>query len=159
MKKRILLLLVFFFAISQTIVSDALSTSLVKYDASKGEYRRLDEDRDYIIGKIVNIAYELQHRAGGANAQDALYSKGRQGLKTTGGQIWTFIDNIKGQQLQWEKDFLGKYAKVVGWIFHDAQYIEVDSFSIEGKEFVWHAVSGIFKPQKKETKKSQPKEL
>jgi len=64
---------------------DCSAVSLIKYDASKGEYRRRDEERSYIVGKVVTIAYELQHRSGGADAQDALFSKGRQGLITSGG--------------------------------------------------------------------------
>lgn len=132
------------FIVLISFVADAFSEPLVKFDASKGEYRRRDEERVYIVGKIINIAYELQHRPSGAETQDALYSKGRQGLKTSGGRIWTLVDNIKGQQLQWDKQFLNKYVKILGWVYHDAQYIEVDSFTVEGHEFVWNKNRSTF---------------
>ena len=116
------------------------------YDASKGEYRRLPEERVFIVGRIVDIAQELQHRPGGADSQPALFSKGRQGLKTSGGTIWTFVDNIKGQSLQWDKQFLGKYVRIHGWAFHDAQYIEVESFTANEIDFKWNKKSSSFQP-------------
>ncbi len=119
---------------------------LVKYDASKGEYRRRDDQRAYVVGKVINIASELQHRPGGADAQEALFSKGRQGLKTSGDVLWTFVDNIKGQELQWNKEHLGKYVKIFGWVFHDAHYIEVDSYSIDQIDYVWNDTTNTFEP-------------
>lgn len=130
-----------------TITANAFAAfDLVKYDASKGEYRRRDDQRTYIVGKIVNIAHELQHRPGGADAQDALFSKGRQGVKTSGDIIWTVVDNIKGQELQWNKNYFGKYVKVFGWTFPDAHYIEVDSFSVDNVDYVWNATTNTFEP-------------
>lgn len=120
------------------------AVDLVKYDAGKGEYRRRDEQRTYIVGKIVNIAYELQHRSGGADSQDALFSKGRQGLMTSGGAIYTFVDNIKGQELQWKSEYVGAYVKVFGWIYHDAHYIEVDTFAVNQYEYVWNDKTNVF---------------
>ncbi|MFC1808635.1 hypothetical protein ACFL3D_00745 [Candidatus Omnitrophota bacterium] len=138
------------FLIGVVIVLLAVSVcgafDLVKYDASKGEYRRRDEQKTYIVGKIVNIAYELQHRPGGADTQDALFSKGRQGLKTSGEVIWTFVDNIKGQEVQWNKNYLNKYVKIFGWVFHDAHYIEIDSFSLDQVDYVWNDITNTFEP-------------
>ena len=127
-------------------LSFANAGSLVKYDAEKGEYRRRDTERIFIVGKVVNIAYQLQHRPGGADAQDALFSKGRQGLMTSGGTIWTFVDNIKGQELQWNTAYLGKYVTISGWPFHDAHYIEVDSFSIGETSYAWNDKTNMFEP-------------
>jgi len=138
----------FFIAVGLIIIAANVvgAFDLVKYDASKGEYRRRDDQRTYIVGKIVNIGYELQHRSGGADAQDALFSKGRQGVMTSGDIIWTFVDNIKGQELQWNKDFLGKYVKVFGWTFPDAHYLEVDSYSLDNVDYVWNDIANTFEP-------------
>ena len=125
--------------------SNCFSQNL-SYDISKGEYKRKDSERIYIVGKVVNIAADLQHRAGGAYTQDALFSKGRQGLKTSGDYILTFVDNIKGQDLQWNKDYLGKFVKIFGWVFHDAQYVEVDSFSVGDKDYIWDSTKNAFSP-------------
>jgi len=115
---------------------------------SKGEYQRKDSERVSIVGKIINIAYELQHRPSGANSQDSLFSKGRQGLLTSGGVMWTFIDNVKGQDLQWNKRYLGKFVKIDGWVFHDAQYIEIDTFSMDGQDYQWSNKTNSFQPVK-----------
>ena len=118
----------------------------VRYDITKGEYKRKKEERVYIVGKVINIAHALQHRPSGADAQESLFSKGRQGLITSGGTIWTFVDNIKGQDLQWNKDYLGKFVKIHGWVFHDAHYVEVDEFSIDGVDYVWSNNTNAFEP-------------
>ncbi|MBU1864010.1 MAG: hypothetical protein KKH94_10140 [Candidatus Omnitrophica bacterium] len=120
----------------------------LQYDITKGEYKRKDSERVDIVGKIVDIAQVLQHRAGGADAQGSIFSKDRQGLVTSGGKIWTFVDNIKGQDLQWNKDYLGKFIKIQGWVFHDAQYIEVDSFSVGSSDYVWSNTTNSFQPLK-----------
>ncbi|MBN1492915.1 MAG: hypothetical protein JW938_02070 [Candidatus Omnitrophica bacterium] len=133
-----------FLVITFCVVNVFATIDLVKYDASKGEYRRREDQRTYIVGKIINIAYELQHRPEGADAQDALFSKGRQGLKTSGDVVWTFVDNIKGQELQWNKDHLGKYIKIYGWVFHDAHYIEVDSYALDNVKYVWNDTTNTF---------------
>jgi len=118
----------------------------IRYDITKGEYKRKNEERVYVVGKVVNIAYELQHRASGAVAQETLFSKGRQGLITSGGTLWTFVDNIKGQDLQWNKNYLGKFIKIYGWTFHDAHYIEVDEFSMDGIDYIWSNKTNSFAP-------------
>ena len=118
----------------------------LRYDAAKGEYKRKDSERVTIVGKIVNIAYELQHRTQGAYAQDSLFSKGRHGLMTSGGTIWTFVDNVKGQDLQWNKKYLDTFIAINGWVFHDAQYIEVDSFTLGGQEYQWSNKTNAFEP-------------
>ena len=120
----------------------------LNYDIRKGEYKRKDEQKKYIVGKIVNIAYELQHRPGGADSQDSLFSKGRQGLQTSDKSIWTFVDNIKGQDLQWNKKYLGKFVNVEGWIFYDAQYIEIDKFTIDGINYDFSTTESAFLPVK-----------
>jgi hypothetical protein len=143
MNKKIFCLIIMLSMIATNVNA---AFDLVKYDASKGEYRRREDQRTYVVGKVVSVAYELQHRPGGADVQEALFSKGRQGLKTSGDALWTFVDNIKGQELQWNTDYLGKYVKVFGWVFHDAHYIEVDSFSIDQTDYVWNDTTNTFEP-------------
>jgi len=128
------------------LISGNVCAQSVKYDITKGEYKRRDDDRKYIVGKVVNIAHELQHRASGADTQDSLFSKGRQGLMTSGGVVWTFVDNVKGQDLQWNKNYLGQFIKVHGWLYYDAQYLEVDTFSLDGISYEWSSLTNEFKP-------------
>jgi hypothetical protein len=127
-------------------ITSTLYAQTVHYDITKGEYKRKDEERVYVVGKVINVAYELQHRPSGADSQETLFSKGRQGLMTSGGTLWTFVDNIKGQDLQWNKDYLGKFIKIYGWVFHDAQYIEVDEFSMDGVDYAWSDSTNSFSP-------------
>lgn len=130
-----------------TLIIDMPSyAQMMSYDITKGEYQRKDSEAVYIIGKVINIAYELQHRPGGALTHESLFSKGRQGLMTSGGTIWTFVDNIKGQDLQWNTNYLDKFMKIRGWVFHDAQYIEVDSFSLNGVDYMWSNAENSFVP-------------
>lgn len=138
---RAVLVIVTCFSVVPAVFAQSLS-----YDVVSGEYKRKPAEREYIVGKVINIAYELQHRPAGADSQDALFSKGRQGLMTSAGTIWTFVDNIKGQDLQWNKELLGKFVKVRGWVFHDAQYIEVDSYSIGDEDYVWSNKTNSFVP-------------
>jgi len=140
------LAIIFLVSISLYCTGGVSFAQSLQYDASKGEYKRKDSELVTIIGKVINISYELQHRPGGAYAQDSLFSKGRQGLLTGGGTIWTFVDNVKGQDLQWNKEYFGKFVKINGWVFHDAQYIEIDSFSMDGQEYEWSNKTNSFEP-------------
>jgi len=143
MRKMVLFLFVYCL-----LFTASASAQQIHYDISKGEYPRTVDQQVYVVGEVVSIANELQHRPAGANAQDALFSKGRQGLKVSSEQIWTFVDNIKGQDLQWNKEYLGKIIRVHGWVFHDAQYVEVDSFSVEGVNYQWSGSESVFVPAK-----------
>ncbi len=136
---------IFFIPLFIFLFFGVLSAELA-YDPAKGEYKRKDDEKIIIVGKIVNIAYELQHRPGGADSQDPLFSKGRQGIMTSDKSIWTFVDNIKGQDLQWNKKYLGKFVKVEGWAFYDAQYFEVDKFNIDGIDYTWSETESAFLP-------------
>jgi hypothetical protein len=136
---------VFLFCIAVFSVS-SLCAQTIRYDITKGEYKRTDQERIYIVGKVINIAQELQQRPGGADSQDSLFSKGRQGLMTSGRSIWTFVDNIKGQDLQWNTRYLGKFIKIHGWVFHDAQYVEIDEFSMDGVDYRWSDKTNSFAP-------------
>lgn len=145
MKFYIFKIMAVFFLVVYGVCSVGSAQS-VRYDITKGEYKRKDEEKKYIVGKIVNIAEELQHRPSGADSQDSLFSKGRQGIMTSGGVLWTFVDNIKGQDLQWNKNYLNKFVKIHGWLYYDAQYVEVDQFSMDGVDYVWSSTTNVFQP-------------
>lgn len=136
----------YIFILLTFVCVSAVYAQSVRYDVTKGQYKRTDDERVYIVGKVVNIAQELQQRPGGADSQDSLFSKGRQGLMTSGRTIWTFVDNIKGQDLQWNTGYLGKFIKIHGWVFHDAQYIEVDEFAMDGVDYRWSDKTNSFAP-------------
>ena len=91
--------------------------------------KRTLSDRVEIPGTLVCIGCELEKDAG-ADAQCTPYSKHAQGLRDLDGNLWTFLDNLRGHALITQ----GRYRdrmKILGWQYPKARYVEVWRYQIK----------------------------
>ena len=95
-------------------------------DAKKG----LDEIS--LDGKIVCLGCSLK-KLGGANAQCGLYDAHDAGIKLKDGSLFSIVNNAKGHDIiRAHGAVIGKNAKIQGWIYPNAHYIEINSIIVEG---------------------------
>jgi len=91
--------------------------------------RRTLEARTTFEGTFACVACTLEDR--GADAQCSLHSKHGVGLLAADGELWTFVDNVRGHAVIRDKELRGKKVKLIGWRFPKARYIEVSKFQLE----------------------------
>lgn len=99
------------------------------WNPERGEYRRLLKDRVYVTGKIVCIEDLVKHRAGGADINVGEVGPATQGILTTDGKCWHVLENRRGQQIARNPAWIGHTIRVHGWVFPDAQLVEIDSLT------------------------------
>lgn len=95
-------------------------------DAKKG----LDEIT--LNAKVVCLGCSLK-KLGGANAQCGLYDAHDAGLKLADGSLWSIVNNAKGHDIiRAHGAVIGKNAKVTGWMYPNAHYIEIKNITVDG---------------------------
>lgn len=87
-----------------------------------------------VEGKIICIGCELKNRDKDFDPQCTLYSKHGQGLLSSDGSIYSFVDNAKGHLVVSSDKLKGKDVKILGWKFPNAQIIEVSRYSVKDGE-------------------------
>jgi hypothetical protein len=83
-------------------------------------------------GQIVCLGCSLK-KLGGANAQCGLYDAHDAGVKLKDGSLWSIVNNAKGHDvIRAHGAVIGKSAKISGWIYPNAHYIEINSIMVDG---------------------------
>jgi hypothetical protein len=96
---------------------------------------RQNEDRIEVPGTFASVGAILASR--GANAQDALHSRGALGLVTPEGALWSFVDNAKGHGVIVNRKLEGKDVRILGWKFPKTRFIEISKYQVkDGDEWV-----------------------
>lgn len=95
--------------------------------------KRTLAERIEIPGTVVCIGCELEKGAG-ADAQCELYSKHAQGLRDAEGNLWTFLDNLRGHALVTQRRYRDREVKLLGWKYPKTMYVEVWKYQIKGDD-------------------------
>jgi len=89
-------------------------------------------DKLTLKGELVCIGCSLK-KLNGANAQCNLYSHHAIGFKSADGTLWSIVDNAVGHDITRAHELLEhKNAKITGWIYPLANFIEIDSIKVDG---------------------------
>ena len=86
------------------------------------------ESLETINGEIICLGCTLKKEQG-AKAQCSVYGH-TNGLKTSDGKIWTFLENDSSTKLVNDHSLAGKKAEIKGKIYENANYIEVESYKV-----------------------------
>ncbi len=79
-------------------------------------------------GEIVCLGCTLKKEQK-AKAQCSVYGH-INGLRTSDGEIWTFLENDNSTKLIHNHDLAGKTIEIKGKKYENAHYIEVESFTV-----------------------------
>ncbi len=111
------------------IVLALAGTTFALQDAFK---KRDKKDRQEYAGTFVCIGCTLERQDGGADSQCTLHAKHALGFRMEDGTLWTFVDNERGHGVITHPKLRDKEAKVLGWKFPKAQYLEISKFQLKG---------------------------
>lgn len=96
------------------------------WDANKGT------DKITLQGELICLGCSLK-RLSGANAQCGLYTHHDVGFKLADGTFWSLVNNAKAHDvIRAHGLVIGKKATISGWIYPNANHIEVDSIIVDG---------------------------
>ncbi len=112
------------------LLSAALSLPLFlnagAFDSEKGL------DKITLKGKVVCLGCSLK-KLSGANAQCGLYTQHDAGIKLADGSLWTIVNNAKGHDvIRAHSAVIGKNANLTGWLYPNANHIEIDTITVDG---------------------------
>ncbi len=89
-------------------------------------------DQITIEAELVCLGCSLK-KISGANAQCSLYSLHDVGVKLADGSLWSIVNNQAGHDtIRAHKLVIGKKAKITGWLYPNANHIEIDTIDIAG---------------------------
>ncbi len=112
------------------------------WDADKGT------DKITLKGELICLGCSLK-KLSGANAQCGLFTHHDVGFKLADGTFWSFVNNAKGHDvIRAHKLVIGKKAIITGWIYPNANHIEVDSIKVDGTSAEAIATAGWEEDQK-----------
>ncbi len=89
-------------------------------------------DQVQLQAELVCLGCSLK-KLSGANAQCGLYTLHDVGVRLGDGSLWTIVNNTAGHDtIRAHELVIGKSAQITGWLYPNANHIEIDSISIEG---------------------------
>ncbi|MBP20306.1 MAG: hypothetical protein CMQ21_15645 [Gammaproteobacteria bacterium] len=89
-------------------------------------------DQVTVDAELVCLGCSLK-KLSGANAQCGLYTLHDVGVRLADGSLLTIVNNAAGHDtIRAHKLVIGKKAKITGWLYPNANHIEIDSIDIAG---------------------------
>lgn len=80
-------------------------------------------------GTVVCLGCELEKD--GADAQCTLHAKHAQGLRDADGNLWSFVDNLRGHDLVTGESLRGREIRLRGWTFPKARFVEAWQYEVK----------------------------
>ena len=85
-----------------------------------------------VTGELVCLGCSLK-KLSGANAECSLYTQHDLGVKLADGSLWSIVNNQKGHDIIRAHGLLNhKVATITGWLYPNANHIEIDSIKVKG---------------------------
>ncbi|MFQ6093800.1 MAG: heavy-metal-associated domain-containing protein [bacterium] len=103
--------------------------------AETAEPKEAEIAKATIAGKLICIGCTLKSTHG-AQAQCSVYGH-KGGLLTADGTLYTFVENDRSKELVNSTELHNKDLKVTGTAFPKANYIDVESYEVDGVEYEW----------------------
>jgi len=89
-------------------------------------------DQITVEAELVCLGCSLK-KMSGANAQCGLYTLHDVGVKLADGSLWTIVNNETGHDtIRGHGLVIGKKTKITGWLYPNANHIEIDTIDIDG---------------------------
>ena len=89
-------------------------------------------DQVQFSAELVCLGCSLK-KISGANAQCGLYTLHDVGIRLGDGSLWSIVNNSAGHDvIRGHELIIGKQAEIAGWMYPNANHIEIDTISIEG---------------------------
>jgi hypothetical protein len=89
-------------------------------------------DQITVEAELVCLGCSLK-KMSGANAQCGLYTLHDVGVKLGDGSLWSIVNNATGHDtIRAHELVIGKKAKITGWLYPNANHLEIDTIEIDG---------------------------
>lgn len=119
----------------KTLLAILVSVVLMQFSSASfagGWDNKKGLDQINIEAELVCLGCSLK-KLSGANAQCGLYTQHDVGLKLADGSLWSIVNNAAGHDtIRAHKLAIGKTASITGWLYPNANHIEIDTIKIAG---------------------------